>query len=95
MERFLEVLGRVPRDSFFGNGRYARNALEAAIGHHAWRLRETASPTLEQLRLLVARDFDEEPLDEGAPTPADASDRDPSGAHPHPGARSPDPGDPS
>ena len=95
VERFREVLGRVPRDSSFGNGRYARNALEAAIGHHAWRLRETASPTLEQLRLLVARDFDEEPLDEGAPAAAAASDRDPARAHPHPGARSPDPGGPS
>ena len=95
VERFLEVLGRVPRDGSFGNGRYARNALEAAIGHHAWRLRETASPTLEQLRLLVARDFDEEPLDEGAPAGAGASDRDPAGAGPHPGDRAPDPGDPS
>ena len=95
VERFLEVLGRVPRDSSFGNGRYARNALEAAIGHHAWRLRDIASPTLEQLRLLVARDFDEEPLDEGAPTAAGASDRDPAGAGPHPGARAPDPGGPT
>ena len=66
----------VPRDArphrraaaAFGNGRFARNALEAAIGHHAWRLRDVAAPTLEQLRLLVARDFDEEPLDEGAET---------------------------
>ncbi len=95
VERFREVLGRVPRDDSFGNGRYARNALEAAIGHHAWRLRETASPTLEQLRLLVARDFDEEPLDEGAPAGAGASDGDPAGADPHPGERAPDPGDPS
>jgi len=92
VERFREVLGRVPRDDSFGNGRYARNALEAAIGHHAWRLRETVSPTLEQLRLLVARDFDEEPLDEGAPAGAGASDRDPAGADPHPGERPPDPG---
>ena len=66
VERFREVLGRTPRGQPFGNGRFARNALEAAIGHHAWRLRETASPTLDQLRQLVARDFDEEPLDEGA-----------------------------
>ena len=74
VERFREVLGRTPRGGGFGNGRFARNALEAAIGHHAWRLRETASPTLEQLRLLVARDFDEEPLDEGASAPVPASD---------------------
>ena len=44
VERFREVLGRTPRGGGFGNGRFARNALEAAIGHHAWRLRETAAP---------------------------------------------------
>jgi hypothetical protein len=92
VEPVHEVLGRVPRDSSFGNGRYARNALEAAIGHHAWRLRETAAPTIEQLRLLVARDFDEEPLDEGATAGAAASDREPAPEHPHPGVRAPDPG---
>ncbi|HET9022210.1 MAG TPA: AAA family ATPase [Ornithinibacter sp.] len=74
VERFREVLGRTPRGSSFGNGRFARNALEAAIGHHAWRLREVDRPTVEQLRLLVARDFDEEQLDEGAAAPPPASD---------------------
>ena len=39
-----------PRDGGFGNGRFARNALEAAIGHHAWRLREIDMPTVDQLR---------------------------------------------
>ena len=92
VERFREVLGRVPRDSSFGNGRYARNALEAAIGHHAWRLRDTASPTLEQLRLLVARDFDEEPLDEGAAVPGPASYSGPATAEPGPGDPTSDPG---
>ncbi|MFL6168352.1 MAG: AAA family ATPase [Ornithinibacter sp.] len=91
-QRFREVLGRTPRGSSFGNGRYARNALEAAIGHHAWRLRDTAEPTLEQLRLLVARDFDEEPLDEGAEMPPAASDREPAAAPPHPVDRTTDPG---
>ena len=43
-QRFREVLGRTPRGSGFGNGRFARNALEAAIGHHAWRLRDVAAP---------------------------------------------------
>lgn len=56
--RFREVLGRTPRGDTFGNGRFARNALEAAIGHHAWRLRDIDNPTLEQLRQLVAEDFD-------------------------------------
>ena len=64
VERFREVLGRTPRGDTFGNGRFARNALEAAIGQHAWRLRDIESPTLDQLRQLVARDFDEEPLEE-------------------------------
>ena len=44
VSRFREVLGRTPRGSSFGNGRFARNALEAAIGHHAWRLRDTDQP---------------------------------------------------
>src|SRR6478736_3439651 len=82
VQRFREVLGRTPRGDTFGNGRFARNTLEAAIGHHAWRLRETASPTLEQLRLLVARDFDEEPLDEGASAPVPASNGQPAPADP-------------
>ena len=30
VERFREVLGRTPRGDSFGNGRFARNALEAA-----------------------------------------------------------------
>ena len=95
VERFREVLGRTPRDSGFGNGRFARNALEAAIGHHAWRLRETAEPTIEQLRLLVARDFDEEPLDEGAAAPVTASDGEPAPADPGAGNGTLDPGGPS
>ena len=61
VERFREVLGRTPRGDTFGNGRFARNALEAAIGHQAWRLREIPTPTLDELRQLVAQDFDEEP----------------------------------
>jgi hypothetical protein len=92
VERFREVLGRTPRDSGFGNGRFARNALEAAIGHHAWRLRETAHPTIEQLRLLVDRDFDEEPLDEGAQPAAGASHGAPAPANQDPGDLALDPG---
>jgi Cdc6-like AAA superfamily ATPase len=92
VERFREVLGRTPRDSGFGNGRFARNALEAAIGHHAWRLRETAEPTIEQLRILVARDFDEEPLDEGAAVGLSASDGEPAPADPVAGNGTLDPG---
>jgi SpoVK/Ycf46/Vps4 family AAA+-type ATPase len=73
-ERFREVLGRTPRGSSFGNGRFARNALEAAIGAHAWRLRAVDEPSLDQLRQLVARDFDEEPLEQGAASDVSASE---------------------
>ncbi|HEY7721891.1 MAG TPA: AAA family ATPase [Pedococcus sp.] len=73
VERFREVLGRTPRGGGFGNGRFARNALEAAIGHHAWRLRAVDTPTIEQLRQLVATDFDEEPPEDGAAAPVPAS----------------------
>ena len=48
----------------FGNGRFARNVLEAAIGRHAWRLRDVAEPTVEQLRELLAEDLDDEPADQ-------------------------------
>lgn len=57
LDEFAAQLGQQPRDENFGNGRYARNLLEAAIGRHAWRLREVDEPTLEQLRTLVASDL--------------------------------------
>ncbi len=76
VKRFRETLARTPRGDTFGNGRFARNSLESAIGHHAWRLRDTAEPTTEQLRQLIARDFDEDPLDDGAGVPTPTSDGD-------------------
>ena len=41
--------------------------VEAAIGRHAWRLREVAEPTVEQLRKLVPEDFDESAAAEEPP----------------------------
>ena len=58
----------------FGNGRFARNLLEAAIGRHAWRLRDIPEPTVGQLRELVASDLDQQ-------EPA-AENQDPSGISP-------------
>jgi Holliday junction resolvasome RuvABC ATP-dependent DNA helicase subunit len=55
-----QLAGQV-RDATFGNGRFARNVLEAAIGRHAWRLRDVAEPTLEQLRTLLPEDLAPEP----------------------------------
>jgi Holliday junction resolvasome RuvABC ATP-dependent DNA helicase subunit len=56
--RFTAILAMTPRGPMFGNGRFARNMLEAAIGLHAWRLRDVAEPTVEQLRKLIPEDFD-------------------------------------
>ena len=66
LDRFRAILLTTPRGPSFGNGRFARNLLEAAIGRHAWRLRDVAEPTLEQLRQLVADDLEDsgrEPVD--------------------------------
>ncbi|TDW87736.1 ATPase family protein associated with various cellular activities (AAA) [Kribbella pratensis] len=63
VEKFHEVLAATPRDSSFGNGRFARNVLEAAIGRHAWRLRDVPAPTTTQLRQILAEDLTEQPAD--------------------------------
>ncbi len=57
LDEFSSQLAQQVRDENFGNGRFARNLLEAAIGRHAWRLREETEPTLEQLRTLVPDDL--------------------------------------
>jgi hypothetical protein len=36
--------------------------LEAAIGRHAWRLRDVTAPTTEQLRQIVPEDLTDEDL---------------------------------
>ena len=55
--RLREMLKGIRRGPTFGNGRYARNVLEAAIGQHAWRLRDIEEPTVEQLRTLAPEDL--------------------------------------
>jgi len=55
--RLRELLRGVERGSTFGNGRFSRNVLEAAIGRLAWRLRDVEEPTVEQLRTLVPDDL--------------------------------------
>ncbi|WP_232678018.1 AAA family ATPase [Nocardioides sp. R-C-SC26] len=63
LDRLRELLRVVQRGPTFGNARYVRNVLEASIGRHAWRLRDVETPTLEQLRRIVADDLGEpEPL---------------------------------
>ncbi len=63
-KRFEMILAITPRGPSFGNARFARNHLEAAIGRHAWRLREIDEPTLEQLRALEPEDLDDRADDE-------------------------------
>ena len=63
LDRFRTILLGTPRGPSFGNGRFARNLLEAAIGRHAWRLRDVAEPTVEQLRQLVPEDLEDDPVD--------------------------------
>ena len=66
LTRFTELLAGTTRGSTFGNGRFSRNMLEAAIGRHAWRLREVEAPTTEQLRQLLPEDLDEDEQGEPA-----------------------------
>jgi hypothetical protein len=72
LDRFREILAATTRGEGFGNGRFARNVLEAAIGRHAWRLREVTAPTVEQLRELLPHDLDDDPHGEPPGAPAAA-----------------------
>ena len=60
LAHFRELLAGTNRDNTFGNGRFSRNILEAAIGRHAWRLREVEAPTTDQLRQLLPQDLDDD-----------------------------------
>jgi Cdc6-like AAA superfamily ATPase len=60
VDEFKVILASTRRDRSFGNGRFARNMLEAAIGRHAWRLRDVTAPTTEQLRQILAEDLTDE-----------------------------------
>jgi hypothetical protein len=95
-QRLTALVQASPRGPQFGNARFVRNQLEAAIGRHAWRLRDVAEPTIEQLRTLVVEDF---PLltspqgETGGPTHAvgwsgsgTMEDEDPSTAQPREGS---------
>ena len=63
VRHFREQLAGTPRGYAFGNGRFARNTLEAAIGAQAWRLRDVRAPTRDQLRQLLPHDLDQDPVD--------------------------------
>ncbi|GAA4691285.1 AAA family ATPase [Nocardioides conyzicola] len=69
--RLREILGTVTRGPTFGNARYVRNLLEAAIGRHAWRLRDVEVPTLEQLRTILVDDLEPPEPEPVEPEPAE------------------------
>jgi replication-associated recombination protein RarA len=46
------LLTKAIRDEEFGNARFIRNLFEAAVVRQAWRLRDVASPSVDQLRTL-------------------------------------------
>ncbi|PPF67473.1 AAA family ATPase [Rathayibacter tritici] len=75
---FAELASAQQRTEAFGNGRWVRNVLDAAIARHAWRLRDVEEPTLDELRILLPDDIVESPEDVGSPedggSPGDASD---------------------
>lgn len=57
--RFREIVAATPRDETFGNGRFARNTLEGAIGRHAVRVRDIDDPSTEQLRTIERVDIED------------------------------------
>ncbi|HEV6954376.1 MAG TPA: AAA family ATPase [Promicromonospora sp.] len=59
LDRFDRLAAAQARGEGFGNGRWARNVLDAAIARHAWRLRDVDRPTLDQLRTLVPEDLED------------------------------------
>ena len=61
LQRLRQILTMTPRDTGFGNARFVRNLFEAAVVRQAWRLRDEADPTVEQLRELAADDLGELP----------------------------------
>jgi hypothetical protein len=80
-ERVSHVFQATPRTPAFGNGRFSRNLFEHAVGRHAWRLKDATEPTRDDLRLLTAGDFTEEPESSGADPAALRADPDgPAGA---------------
>jgi Holliday junction resolvasome RuvABC ATP-dependent DNA helicase subunit len=51
------VLANTPRGEGFGNARFVRSVFEAAVIRQAWRLRDVADPSVEQLRELQPADL--------------------------------------
>ncbi len=57
--RLRAILAATPREKGFGNGRFVRNLFEGAVVRQAWRLKDEAEPSLDELRELTADDLGE------------------------------------
>jgi Holliday junction resolvasome RuvABC ATP-dependent DNA helicase subunit len=66
VDRVRTAIALAPRGTGFGNGRFVRNCFDAAVVAQAWRLRDVADPTVDQLCELLPGDVAVE-----LPAPAD------------------------
>jgi Holliday junction resolvasome RuvABC ATP-dependent DNA helicase subunit len=73
--RVRHVFEATPRTPAFGNGRFARTLFEHAVTRHAWRLKDATDPTRDELRLLNAGDFFDQPDEDQPPHPTTQPDR--------------------
>ena len=87
-ERVRHIFQASPRTPAFGNGRFSRNLFEHAVGRHAWRLKDATEPTRDDLRLLTAGDFTDQPDDEPDEQPDEQPES--SGTDPVPVREDPD-----
>jgi Holliday junction resolvasome RuvABC ATP-dependent DNA helicase subunit len=71
--RLREILAATPREEGFGNGRFVRTQFESAIVRQAWRLRDVATPTVDQLREIEAADLTDGVNLEPAESPGEKS----------------------
>ncbi|WP_323097649.1 AAA family ATPase [Intrasporangium sp. YIM S08009] len=85
------ILLATVRSSAFGNGRFSRNLFEAAVARHAWRLRDAKEPTRDELRLLTADDFTDQPDEPDRPDDPDATGGADDHVTPAPDASDPEP----
>jgi SpoVK/Ycf46/Vps4 family AAA+-type ATPase len=79
LARLRTILASTERGPSFGNARFVRNTLEAAIGRQAWRLRDVDAPTVAQLRTLDPADLGPDTVDIGEAADGGAADVSPEG----------------
>jgi len=56
-DRVRDAFADLARSPDFGNARTVRNLFEAAVREHAWRLRDVAEVSVEQMRTLTVADL--------------------------------------